>query len=75
MVARNIHTAFLATAVVLLAWPDVKLPQRYITGFRSIGKQEISGVLRPTVVSKCMSTEELLKDADEKMMKLCRTTR
>ena len=45
-VAAKMHVAFLAVATVLLNWPDTSLPSRYITGFRSLGMLENTGVLR-----------------------------
>ena len=45
-VATKIHGAFLAVAAILLHWPDVNLPRRYITGFQSLGMLEPTRVLR-----------------------------
>ena len=45
-VAARIHIAFLAVATVLLNWPDTSLLSKFITGFRSLGMMECTGVLR-----------------------------
>ena len=45
-VAGRFHHAFVAAMVVLTQWPDVNLPLRYVTGFRSIGRLEETGIMR-----------------------------
>ena len=62
-VAAKIHVAFLAVAVVLLQWPDVNLPQRYITGFQSLGTLEPSRVLRQIPHIAPIPMQEILAGA------------
>ena len=62
-VAANIHVAFLAVATVLLNWPDTSLPSRYITGFRSLGLMERTGVLRDIPRIDPVPIEDLLATA------------
>ena len=51
-VSGGVHAALIAAACVLLAWPDVTLAQRYITGFKSVGTLEWTGVLRGMPVGR-----------------------
>ena len=37
MVSSQVHLGFLEVAVVLLGWPDWRLPLRYVTGFSTLG--------------------------------------
>ena len=62
-VATKIHVAFLAVAVILLHWPDANLPQRYITGFRSLGMLEPTRVLRQILHIAPVPMQELLTGA------------
>ena len=62
-VATKIHVAFLAVAVILPQWPDVNLPQRYITGFRSLGMLETTRVLRQMPQIAPVPVRELLAGA------------
>ena len=62
-VAAKIHVAFLAIALVLLNWPDTNLPSRYITGFRSLGMLESTGVLRQIPRIDPLPVKELLARA------------
>ena len=62
-VATKIHVAFLAVAMILLQWPDVNLPQRYIIGFRSLGMLETTRVLRQIPQIAPVPVRELLADA------------
>jgi ferric-dicitrate binding protein FerR (iron transport regulator) len=41
-VAGTLNVAFVAALVILLAWPDVSLPTRYIEGFSQVGLLENS---------------------------------
>ena len=62
-VAAKVHVAFLAVAVVLLQWPDVSLPRRYITGFQSLGTLEPSHVLRQIPHIAPIPMQEILAGA------------
>ena len=62
-VASKMHVAFLAVAVILLQWPDVNLPSRYITGFQSLGMLEATRVLRQMPRIAPVPVHELLADA------------
>ena len=62
-VAAKMRVAFLAVAVILLSWPDTKLPSRYITGFRSLGMMEATGVLRQIPRIDAVPVAELLATA------------
>ena len=62
-VAANIHVAFLAVATVLLNWPNTSLPSRYLTGFRSLGLMERTGVLRDIPRIDPVPIEDLLATA------------
>ena len=61
--ATKIHVAFLAVAVILLQWPGVNLPRRYITGFQSLGMLEPTRVLRQMPHIAPVPMRELLADA------------
>ena len=45
-VAGTLNVAFVAALVILLAWPDVSLPTRYIEGFSQVGLLENSHTMR-----------------------------
>ena len=45
-VAGDLNIAFVAALVLILAWPDTTLPERYIFGFSQIGILENSGTMR-----------------------------
>ena len=62
-VAGGMHVAFLAVAVVLMNWPDTKVPCRYITGFRSLGMMEATGVLRQIPRIDAVPVDKLLTTA------------
>ena len=69
-VAGNMHIAFLAVAVILTQWPDTALPSRYVTGFRSLGMLEHTGILRPVPRMEPVALPELLATAPEAFRKL-----
>ena len=62
-VAAKMHVAFLAVAVILLQWPDVSLPGRYVTGFQSLGMLEPTRVLRQIPRIAPVAVHELLASA------------
>ena len=62
-VAAKMHVAFLAVAVVLLNWPDISLPRRYITGFRSLGMLVTTNVLRQVPRIDPVPLKDLLASA------------
>ena len=64
-VAGNMHIAFLAVAVILTQWPDTTLPSRYITGFKSLGMLEHTGVLRPVPRMEPVPLTEIWSKAPE----------
>ena len=39
-VAGRVNIAFVAVMVILMAWPDVALPVKFIVGFRIVGLME-----------------------------------
>ena len=47
-----------------MAWADVKMVMRYITGYAGIGRMEYTGVLREVPYDECPSKEEFLSDDD-----------
>jgi len=63
-VAGQMHVGMLAVAVIFMAWPDTKLPWRYMVGFETLGKLEVTQVLRASEGEKALSEEELLKSAE-----------
>ena len=69
-VAGGVHVALLAAACVLLVWSDGQLPQRCVTGLRSTGKLEWTGVLRKVITSTIIAKKELLAIFDENLVKL-----
>ena len=69
-VAGNMHIAFLVVAVTLTQWPDTALPSRYITGFKSLGMLEHTGVLRLVPHMEPVPLAELLAAAPEAFRKL-----
>ena len=68
-VAKRINVGFLAAAVVLCAWPDVRLPYRYLSGFRCLGELERTGVLREVAEAPMMSRSELMAQAEDVVAK------
>ena len=62
-VAAKMHVAFLAVAVILLQWPDVSMPGRYVTGFQSLGMLEPTCVLRQIPHIAPVAVRELLANA------------
>ena len=70
IVASQVHTGLFAAGVILMSWPDQPLPRRYVTGFRSIGPMEKTGVLREVPQLACISKEEFLKGAPEAVRQL-----
>ncbi len=50
-VAGELNIAFVAALVLLLAWPDTTLPERYLFGFSQIGILENSGTMRDLPLS------------------------
>ena len=60
-VAGQVHIGLIAAAVVLMAWPDTRLPYRYLTGFRCLGQLEPTGVLRHVSPGPGLSQSHLLK--------------
>ena len=60
LLRRYTYVAFLAIAVVLLNWPDTNLPNRYITGFRSLGMLESTEVLRQIPRTDPVPVKDLL---------------
>ena len=76
LVAGNMHVAFLAVAVILVQWPDTALPSRYITGFKSLGMLEHTGILRPVPRMEPVPLTEVLAKGPEAFNKLhgCRPT-
>jgi hypothetical protein len=69
-VAGQMHLGLVAAGVLLLHWPDKFFASRYVSGFRSIGDMEVTGVLRPVILEACMTKEEFLADAQETILKL-----
>jgi hypothetical protein len=45
-VAADIHIAFLAVAILLIAWPDWQFPMQFVTGMMAIGNLARTGVFR-----------------------------
>ena len=64
-VSATIHVALLAVAEILLGWPDVNLPRRFLTGFSSHGWVEKTGVLRQIQPKAPITRAELLQGADD----------
>ena len=69
-VAGSMHIAFLAVAVILTQRPDTALPSRYVTGFKSLGVLEHTGVLRPGPRIDPVPLTEILAKAPEAFNKL-----
>ena len=69
-VAGNMHIAFLGVAVILTQWPDTTLPSRYVTGFKSLGMLEHTGILLPTPRMEPVPLTEILATAPEAFRKL-----
>ena len=46
-VAQSIHVGLIAVLVLVLRWPDWRLPMRFITGFATTGMLERSGNYDP----------------------------
>eukprot|EP00972_Heterocapsa_arctica_P078861 11630757-Heterocapsa_arctica.AAC.1 len=69
-VACQIHIGLLAAAVILLAWPDTKLPMRYVTGFSRLGNMEVTGVLRSIPYIAPVPVRELLQGSLAALEKL-----
>ncbi|OLP77008.1 hypothetical protein AK812_SmicGene42982 [Symbiodinium microadriaticum] len=53
----------LAVFTVLLKWPDVNQPLRYLTGFEVVGDVEHSGVFRGTHNPATLESEEFMGDS------------
>ena len=60
---RYMWPSWLAVAVILLQWPDVNFPLRYITGFQSLGMLEATRVLRQVPHIAPVPVRDLLASA------------
>ena len=59
-VASRVHVGLVGALVLLMCWPDVRLPFRYLSGFRCLGSLEVTGVLRPADTPEPLSEQQLL---------------
>ena len=59
-VASQVHVALVAALVVLMQWPDIHLPVRFLTGFRALGEVKASGVFRRVSPRECAEAKESL---------------
>ena len=60
-IAGQVHVALLAAAVILLAWPDWRLPYRFLTGFKITDTLERSGNYNPVEPVEPLSRDELFR--------------
>ena len=58
VVSRNFHVALVAVLVILMQWPDVHLPLRFLTGFRVVDSAEYTGVFRSLRHATCQGMEK-----------------
>ena len=73
-VAGQFHLAFLAVAILLIGWPDWKLPRCYLIGFRSVGVIGITNVFKPTKRAPgFLPRSELLAGAEEAIDNIVKT--
>ena len=73
-VAGKFHLAFLAVAILLIGWPDWKLPICYFIGFRSVGVIGITNVFKPTKGAPgFLHRSELLAGAEEAIDNIVKT--
>ena len=70
-VAGTLDVAFVAALVILLAWPDVALPRRYIEGFSQLGVLENSGTMRDLPVFQTRRMERAAQVVDRFLQSEC----
>ncbi len=61
-VAGTVHVAFIADLILLMGWPDWRLPWSFLEGFRVVGRMPETGVFHSLPVPEgCEhSVEEVL---------------
>ncbi len=57
-VAGKAHVALIAVLCYVMRWPDEKLPSRFITRFKVLGRMENSGLFPPTCEGELVSKAE-----------------
>lgn len=59
-IAGNVNLGLVAVLVILMAWPDWKLPQRFVEGFQVVGELELSHVWEPQALPPPLPKPDLL---------------
>ena len=65
VIAKDVHIALLAIAVILLEWPHTDLALEFTTGMSSIGMVPNTGIFRDRPQVRLPSADELLAGAQE----------
>ena len=56
VVARMVHVALIAVAVIVLPWPDVRYPMVYMSGTKPVGEMQRSYVFEEAATTGTLMT-------------------
>ena len=66
-ISGSVNIVFIAILIIIMRWPDRKLPRRFVIGFNIAGRVEESGVFPKQVSGIGMSTDILLQRHEQRL--------